>query len=47
MRLIIPLRFLIQQILEQEPAKDQPFLTGEFRQRQPVPTFISRYLWKL
>ncbi len=34
------LRFLIQQILKKEPAKDQPFLAGEFRQGQPAPAFI-------
>jgi hypothetical protein len=40
MRLIVSSGFLIRQILEKEPAKDQPFLAGEFRQGQPVPAFI-------
>src|ERR1700730_7213291 len=40
MRLIVPSGFLIRQILEKEPAKDQPFLAGEFTQGQPVPAFI-------
>jgi hypothetical protein len=40
MRLIVPSVFFIRQILEKEPAKDQPFLAGEFRQGLPVPAFI-------